>query len=365
MPAEFGQVRIAAAILGGFLVGSCGGDDNTSQPTPLSPPPAAPAPVTLVRVDVDAPEAIELQRSAQLSATAVRSDGTSEDVTSQAQWRTSNLFIARISTSGEATALRAGEVTITAFFQNRMGSVVVSALPAGTYKLTGTVNEGGHHLDGVTVSVVSGTGTGLATATAGGGRFSLFGVAGHVTLQAKREGYLNKTIDVEVSRTTTHDFDLIPARTRGKLDGQYTLTLQANCEAESRPVPESARSRTYNATLAHDGLALTLKLSGTNILLTNGQGDTFEGSVDPNNNVVFDFGTFSYNYVFYGPVTATGLVERLSPTTELVVSGSVNAIATPTSIVGHLRGVFLERERAAFWETALCNSDHSFEMRRQ
>lgn len=175
MPAEFGRVRIAAAILGAFLVGSCGGDDNTAQPTPLPPPPAAPAPVTLVRVDVGAPESIELQRSAQLSATAVRSDGT-------------------------------------------------------------------------------------------------------------------------------------------------------------------------------------LKLSGANILLTNGQGDTFEGSVDPNNNVVFNFGTFFYNYVFYGPVTATGLVERLSPTTELVVSGSVNAIAAPTSIVGHLRGVFLERERAGFWETALCNS---------
>jgi len=44
---------------------------------------------------------------------------------------------------------------------------------------------------------------------------------GHVTLQAKREGYVNKTIDVEVSRTTTHDFDLIPTRTRSKLDGQY------------------------------------------------------------------------------------------------------------------------------------------------
>ena len=108
-----------------------------------------------------------------------------------------------------------------------------------------------------------------------------------------------EVIDVEVSRTTTHDFDLIPARTRGKLDGQYTLTLQANCEAESRPVLESARTRTYNATLAHDGLALTLKLSGTNILLTNGQDDTFEGSVDPNNKVVFNFGTFFYNYLFY------------------------------------------------------------------
>ena len=364
MHAGFRRFTMVIAIAWASLIGACGGD-SSPQPTPLpqAPPPPPPAPVALSRVDIVAPESIELQRSAQLAVTAVRTDGTSEDVTSQVVWRSSNFSIVRISGSGEATAVRAGEASISAFYQNRSAAVVIAALPAGTHKLTGTVTEAGHPIDGVTVSVVSGTGTGLSTITGGGGQFSLFGVAGHVTLQGKREGYLNKLIEAEVAKGTRVDFDLVPARGRGNLAGFYTLTMQANCKPGQLAVPESIRTRTYDATLGQNGPALTLKLSSPSILLTNGRGDTFDGNVDPNDNIAFGFGDFYYSYLFYGPVRGTGLLERLSATTELFISGAVSARPASTGVVGRLHGIFLERE--GFSEKALCNSDHQFELRRK
>ena len=72
------------AIISALLIVSCE-NDSPAQPTPL--PPLPPPPVSLARVDIRAPVSIDLQQSAQLTATAVRSDGSSEDVTGQAQLR--------------------------------------------------------------------------------------------------------------------------------------------------------------------------------------------------------------------------------------------------------------------------------------
>ena len=154
-----------------------------------------------------------------------------------------------------------------------------------------------------------------------------------------------------------------PIPARGRLDGQYTLTIEANCKPGQWAVPEPIRRRTYDATLEQNESDLTLKIAGPDVRIANGHGEAILGNVSVNNIVVFGFGDFFYNYVFYGPVTATGLVERLSPTIELIISGVVNAKATSTSIVGLLRGIFLQRE--GFYETALCNADHTFEMRRR
>jgi hypothetical protein len=361
MPTGFGQVKTGVAIVGALLTVSCG-SETPNQPTPL--PPLPPTPVSLSRVDVRAPDSIELQRSTQLSATAVRSDGSTEDVSSQAQWTSSNSSVVRISASGEATALRSGEVTISARYQIRTGSASVVALPAGTHKLTGTVTEEGRAVDGVLVTVISGTGSGLSTITGGGGRFTLFGVAGHVTLQAKKEGYLNRLTEVNVNAATTHNFDVVPASARLNLAGNYTLTLESPCEGFLDP---SERRRTYAAALAQQGPELTLTVSGADIVINNGQGNTFGGSLGVTDDVVFGFGSFTvayYYYYYFGGVTsATGLVERLSASAALIFSGSVSARATGSSISGRLRGMSGRQENGRI--TFPCIRDHPFEMRRR
>ena len=183
--------------------------------------------------------------------------------------------------TGEATALRAGEVTITARYQSRTGTVPVLGLPAGTHKLTGMVTEEGRAIDGVSVSIISGVGSGLSTTTAGGGRFSFYGAAGRVSLQAKRDGYRNIIADVDVAATpTTHNLEIVPVRQRLNLSGTYTLTVTANCDFQTFKVPAPMNRRTYDATVDQQGPDLTLTVSGAN-LITSTEGRTrFEGSVE-------------------------------------------------------------------------------------
>jgi hypothetical protein len=363
MQAQASVVRAIVAIATAFVILSCG-SDSPQQPTPL--PNLPPPPVSLARVEIRAPESIDLQRSMQLSATAVRSDGTSEDVTSQAQWSSANPSVVSVSGSGEATAVQAGEATITARYQNRTGSALIAGLPAGTHKLTGVVTENGRTVDGVLVTVISGVGTGRASTTGGGGRFNLFGVAGHVTLQAKRDGYLNKLVEVDVNGTTTHNFEVLLTRPRLNLAGDYILSLQAGASCASGPaaLPESVRRRTYEATIEQNGPDLSLRVNGPDVVVTTGQGNTFNGVLDLNDTVSLQFGSYYYYYYYYGPITASGIVERLSPTTELVISGTVSARASSSAIVGRLTGIFLQREDR-FRVTTVCSSDHTFDMRRK
>jgi hypothetical protein len=55
--------------------------------SPTSPSPAtSPAPSAFVRLELVAPQELALGESIQLAANAVKSDGSVENVTSQARW---------------------------------------------------------------------------------------------------------------------------------------------------------------------------------------------------------------------------------------------------------------------------------------
>lgn len=64
--------------------------------------------------------------TSQLTATAMMSDGTSQDVTSQASWQSSNAAAATVSSSGIVTAVGAGATTVTATYQNASGTLVLT-----------------------------------------------------------------------------------------------------------------------------------------------------------------------------------------------------------------------------------------------
>jgi len=64
--------------------------------------------------------------TAQMKATASKSDGSEQDVTSLASWQSSDASIASVSTTGVVTALRTGNVTVTATYQGKSGSRPVS-----------------------------------------------------------------------------------------------------------------------------------------------------------------------------------------------------------------------------------------------
>src|ERR1051326_3785043 len=100
--------RWGAVVLAGAAAGC--GSSTTS--------PAAVAAVVSVAVSGSAPL---VGATAQFSATATLSDGTSKPVTSAASWSSSNGGVAGVSASGVVTGVAAGDADITATYQSASG----------------------------------------------------------------------------------------------------------------------------------------------------------------------------------------------------------------------------------------------------
>jgi uncharacterized protein YjdB len=64
--------------------------------------------------------------TAQFTATATLSDGTTRNINSSATWGSSNTSIATVSSSGIVTGARAGSAVITATYQGVAGSMTIT-----------------------------------------------------------------------------------------------------------------------------------------------------------------------------------------------------------------------------------------------
>ena len=301
-----------------------------------------------------------------MTANAFKSDGSVENVTSQAQWTSSNAAVLRVESPGVFNALSRGEATINARFGSRSATAQIMVLPAGTFRLTGRISDGSLPLDGVTLTVIEGTGKGLTNVTDGSGAYALYGVAGRVTLHAKKGGFKNSIEEIDVSRNRELDFEMRFDGERGALTGTYTLQLEATpCVS----LPENTRKRTYTANVQQHGSRVTVKLSGADFIVSNGRGDHFAGSVGSGGKVTFVIGDFYYYYYWYNYFGGEfDLVERVD-SNALVVAGTVSATSTSSRISGVLNGhiALAQGLTAPFTRfTAKClSSSHRFDMRRQ
>jgi hypothetical protein len=333
--------------------------------------------VPVVRIEITAPDSIEPGQSVQLAARAVRSNGSTEDVTGQAQWSSSNSSVLQVSQAGLATAVTTGEATVTARYQSHNHSRPILSVPAGTFKLVGQVTEGGFPVEGVAIEVIAGVGEGLTSRTDGEGFFALYGVGGRVTIHAKKEGYANRTEQIDVAANashgnTIHSFEMVSDGPRRNLSGTYRLTLEAVESPHCSPsgtssLPDAARTRSYDATVAQHGAGLTVTLGGADFIVTNGRGNHFDGIVDPNDSVTFSIGDDNYYYYYYSGLE--DLVERFNDTSALVINGVISAKANAGGMAGTLNGRFrlAQGHSAPFSRSlAVCYSDsHLFDMRRQ
>ena len=348
----------------GLVVASC--DKSPTRPS-VQPTgtPAAPAAVTVVRIEIIAPASIEPGASAQLTANAIKSDGSVENVTSQTQWTSTNAGVLQVSSAGIVTAGQRGEANLNARYQNRNATAPMMVLPSGTFRLNGRVTDTGFPLEGVTVAVIGGTGEGLTTLTDTTGADVLYGVAGLVRLHAKKGSYLNRIEEVQVTENRALSFEMAFAGERRDLSGTYTLNLAATGCASNR-LPDSAQNRSYAATVQQNGPQLTVRLSGADFIVTSGHGDHFSGFASADGYVTFAIGD-AYTYYYYSG--HFDVVERLNPTSALLVSGNVNATSSSTLISGTLNGSILltQGTTAPFTRfSGQCYSpNHRFEMRRQ
>jgi len=82
--------------------------------------------VTIVSVTVSGPASMVVGRSSQFTATALYTDGSSQDVSTVAKWSSTTFpSIVSISTSGLVTAYLAGSTAVTAAFDNTTGSLPI------------------------------------------------------------------------------------------------------------------------------------------------------------------------------------------------------------------------------------------------
>ena len=342
----------------------------TSPRLPQQPGPTpGPTPATVVRIELVAPSEIAPDESVQLTANAVKSDGSVENVSTQAQWTPLNSQVVQLSSTGLATGKNRGEQFVTARFGGRSGSARIFVLPKGTFRLTGNIQESGFGLTNVTLTVISGVGEGLTALSGFNGSYVLYGVSGPVQIHSKKEGYLNSIQQVDVSAHRTHDFNMVAERQRQEYRGTYTLTISAAspCRFTSGTFPDDAKRRIYTATIAQDVGRLTVTLTDADFIVTNGHGNRFVGLVDPSDRMSFQIGD-AYSYYYYYYSGNFDIVERFSGT-ALLVSGIVGARGTPGRISGTLAGSILIARTASppfLSFSSTCHADaHGFEMVRR
>ncbi len=125
------DLRLPAVAIGILtFVAACGAGSPT-QPTAPTPTPSQTVSSVSVTGSTPAVGAIS-----QFSATATLSDGTTQNVTGQAGWQSSNQSVATVSSGGVVSAIAPGETDITATFQSVSGkthlTVPISLSPAAT-----------------------------------------------------------------------------------------------------------------------------------------------------------------------------------------------------------------------------------------
>jgi len=330
MTMKTASLAVGASIVIALGIVSC---ESRKQTTPQSPTQPAPVTAGLARVELIAPGSIAPADSVQLTANAVKSDNSVEDVTGQAQWFSSNRRVVEVSASGTAKGVAPGETIISVSYQSRGASAHTFVLPTGTYRLAGRVSEGNLGLSGVTITVIGGVGEGLSTVTDGTGAYTLLGVRDRVRLQAKLGGYFNRIEEVDVTDHRTFNFEMVPERLRTDVRGNYRLTIAGAACSDSLP-----QTRTYDATVSQDGSQLTVALTGADFILTQGRGNRFSGTIDAGDRITFSIGNASFYYYYLGQYD---LVERISDTDALIVYGIVTARPSSTGISGTLNGELL------------------------
>jgi hypothetical protein len=335
-------LAIGATMLVAIGVASCDSRERTPVQPSTGPSPVTPVP-GLVRVELIAPGSIAPGDSVQLTANAAKSDNSVENVSGQAEWISSDPRVVEISSTGVAKGITGGEAVIRVSYGGRSSSTRTFVLPAGTYRLSGTVTDSGLVVVGATVAVIGGVGDGLSTITDGNGTYALYGVRDRVRLHAKVDGYFNRIEEIDVTDHRTFNFEMIPDHQRPDLPGRYTLNIVRTACLSGKGAPPETRS--YEATVAQDGPRLTVTLSGADFIVTAGRGNAFTGVLDGSNRVTFAIGDPIYYYEYYN-FGHYDVIERISNTSALLISGKVTAGLSSRGISGTLNGAFMVTQAA-------------------
>lgn len=173
------SLRFLGMVLGTVSVGFSIACENGTRPAPA---PLAPTPPTVTALTVAAPASSRVGAPpVTATATARLSDGSTEDVSSRAVWRSDDAGVAAVSTLGIVQPLAVGTTTITAEYAGRSGSASLRVEPAA-FDVRGRVIEkyGSRPIAGAAIAIASGPHAGTTATSDGNGDFVLRDVSASV-----------------------------------------------------------------------------------------------------------------------------------------------------------------------------------------
>ena len=322
-----------------------------------------------VSLRLTAPERINPGESAQLSAEAIKADGSAENVSSRALWISSNAATVQVSASGLATTIGRGESVVQVRHGDRIAEAHIFVIPADTFRLAGRVTEGGVGVAGVELEVLYGVGRSLVAISRFDGSYAVYGVSGPVKIKLRKAGYVDEDQTLELTAHHNQDFEARPERPIADYRGTYTLTIRADpdCYQVQGVLSPAAKRREYTADVAQDGRRVTVTLSGADFWMTGAHGNSFVGLIDSFDAIAFTITEPSSD--FYGPwyYGAPDVAERFDDIT-LVISGTVS-VQGPPPLSGKLDAALLVSHRASYPfgppYSAACIGRHDFTLARR
>ena len=222
------QVIATLIVLG--LSAACGGNIGPTQPTPTQTATVVPKTVA-IQGGTEGTVGDEFP----LTALVTFSDSTTQTLTTQANWSSTDAAVATVNASGQLKLVGAGTCEVKAAFTQQSTSttvqatvrVTVAARPLNNFTLFGVVSDGrnARALRNATVLIIGGTNNGRTTTTDANGYYSIPTlIEGTFGVRITREGY--EVLDQPVSLTadTRRDFQMKELPPPPYL-GTYRVTL--------------------------------------------------------------------------------------------------------------------------------------------
>lgn len=284
-------------------------------------------------VSIHGPSLIQPGSQAHFTLTATRSDGTIEDVTSQATWHATPLDVMSVTAPGTIVGLVNGQATVIAVYEQHPATLAVVVLaPDASFRVSGSVSTvHGSSIRGATVTATAGETTIAQTQTDLSGLYAFPSLAGRITLQASFADATSMPKPLTVTSDTPNvNFSMSPPFANVNIAGSWiaTFTPAPDCAAL---LPADTRQRTY-----------ALLVTPTNTTPTA----TFYTSPGSGVPLAFEVDVFGSevsilisNLDYYGVLTG-GILDRLSPTRWLNLFGTIELTATPSTMAGVFNGEF-------------------------
>jgi hypothetical protein len=341
------------SVLVTLVVVAC---SDSSRPT--TPPPAVPSTAAVVRLELRGPDTVHIDETEQFTVTAVRSDGSTTDVTSQVSWNFASSLLT-MSTPGRLTGKAKGETAMSVATGGRSALKSVIVVPAGTYRLKGVVRDAGV-IVGAQVRIENAS-LGTVELNAAGGEYAVFGVAGETRITVTKDGYLQESRTESIGEHRIIDIDLSLARSRPDITGTYTLRVTASGSCGT--LPDDVRSRTFTASIAQNGAQLTVTLSGRDFATDRGRTlNQFRGFLEAERAIFHFSDTFGYYYFyFYTP----DVLEFVSDNQYFGWDGTAALSLSQDRVAGTLDGLVMTFTGPPFRPALRCRSNqHRFEFSR-